>query len=279
MSSTRSTTLVPGPRARLAAWIESGPIQNLIIGLILLNALTLGLETFPAVVDSGAGPVLAAFDRLVLAVFVVEILGKLLAHGWRFFRSGWNVFDFVIVTVALLPASGPLAVLRTLRILRVLRLLSVMPRLRFIIEALLHAIPGIGAIAGLLALLFYISAVMATGLFGERFPEWFGTLGNSLYTLFQVMTLESWSMGIVRPVMDVFPYAWMFFVPFIVLATFTVLNLFIAIIVDTMQTLHERAEGGSEDSPEPSRALEGEIRALRQEIGELRRMLASRTGS
>jgi voltage-gated sodium channel len=264
-------------RARVGAWIESPRMQRLIIGLIAVNAVILGLETWPRAM-AAAGPVLIAADQAILAVFVAEILAKLYAQRGGFFREPWNVFDFVVVGIALVPASGPLAVLRTLRVLRVLRLVSGLPRLRFIVESLLHAIPGIGAIAGLLAILFYVFAVMATGLFGARFPDWFGSVGASLYTLFQIMTLESWSMGIVRPVMEVYPQAWMFFVPFILLATFTMLNLFIAIIVNTMQTMNET-------NPREDRArieaavhaegaeLERELRALRAELRELRAAL------
>ncbi|MDW8374043.1 MAG: ion transporter, partial [Planctomycetota bacterium] len=172
-----------------------------------------------------------ALDQAMLGFFVVELGLKLLARGLGFFRSAWNVFDLLVVAIALLPASGPLAVLRTLRVLRVLRLVSATPQLRFVVEALLHAVPGIGAIAGLIGILFYVFAVIVTKLFGASFPDWFGSIGASLYSLFQIMTLESWSMGIVRPVMQVYPWAWAVFVPFVIIATFTMLNLFIGIIV------------------------------------------------
>lgn len=244
-----------GARQRLAAWVESPRVQRVVISLIVLNALTLGLETSEAVMRS-AGGLVRAVDTLCLAVFVVELALKLLGHGRSFFRDPWNVFDLLVVGIALVPASGPFAVLRALRVLRVLRLVSVMPRLRFIVEALLASLPGISAIGALLGLIFYVSAVMATSLFGEAFPQWFGSVGDSLYTLFQVMTLESWSMGIVRPVMEVYPWAWAFFVPFILLSAFTILNLFIAVIVDTMQNLHDRDldadEGSPDDEPEHS---------------------------
>lgn len=264
-------------RDRIGAWIESPPIQNIIIGLILINAVTLGLETSPGVM-ARHGTLLHLVDQAVLAVFVGEILLKLYAQGPGFFRRGWNVFDFLVVGIALVPASGPLAVLRALRVLRVLRLLSMVPRLRFVVEALLKAVPGIASIAGLMLILFYVFAVMATGLFGTSFPEWFGSVGASMYTLFQVMTLESWSMGIVRPVMVEYPYAWVFFVPFILLATFTMLNLFIGIIVDTMQTMHEDHAG--QDRAQIEQVLHQdtgqigrEVRALREEIAALRREL------
>ncbi|MDH5822118.1 ion transporter [Luteimonas sp. RD2P54] len=275
----------PGLRGRTAAWVESAPVQKFVIVVILLNAAILGMETSPGL-RAEWGPWLVRLDMAALAVFVAELGIKLWAHGPRFFRSAWNVFDLVVVGIALVPASGPLAVLRALRVLRVLRLASMMPRLRFVVEALLRAIPGIGAIGGLILILFYVAAVIATSLFGSDFPEWFGGLGASFYSLFQIMTLESWSMGIVRPVMEVHPWAWAFFVPFILLATFTMLNLFIAVIVNAMQTLHDRDVGEAAIAAEspveavaaaPEAALADlghDIRELRRELAELRTRLA-----
>ena len=185
------------------------------------------------------------------------------------------MFDFLVVGIALIPSSGPLTVLR---VLRVLRLISMVPRFRFVVESLLRAIPGIVSIAGLLAIMFYVSAVMATGLFGGRFPEWFGSIGESMYSLFQIMTLESWSMGIARPVMDVYPWAWAFFVPFILVATFTMLNLFIAIIVSTMQSMVEEQNAAETAQigalvQEENQELHQDLRALRAEIQSLREAL------
>jgi voltage-gated sodium channel len=261
-------------RARLGEWIESARIQRIIVALIIINALCLGLETSARAMEV-AGGLLKFLDRLLLSVFVAEILVKLFAFRGRFFRNPWNVFDFVVVGIALIPASGPLSVLR---VLRLLRLISLVPRLRFVVESLLRAIPGIGSIAGLLTIVFYVAGVMATGLFGAQFPEWFGSLGASMYSLFQIMTLESWSMGIARPVMAVYPWAWAFFVPFILIATFTMLNLFIAIIVSTMQSIveeqkeRETAEIGAvvhdehRDLNRSLAALRDELRALREAV-------------
>jgi voltage-gated sodium channel len=270
-------------RLRLASWVESPRVQYSIVVLIVINAITLGLET-SATVMAQAGSLLLALDNFVLGVFVVEISIKLYAHRWHFFRDPWNVFDFIIISIALIPASGPLAVLRALRILRVLRLVSMVPRLRFVVEALLHAIPGIASIAGLLVLLYYVFAVMATGLFGAAHPAWFGTIGRSMYTLFQVMTLESWSMGIARPVMETHPYAWLFFIPFILIATFTILNLFIAIIVNTMQTMHDRTHAQEKAAIEDALHNEGsnlgeQLQKLHEELIEVRRLLQQRGGA
>jgi voltage-gated sodium channel len=265
-------------RIRIGQWVESSPVQHFVTALIVINGITLGLETSQTVM-SAVGPYLLAFDAVVLAVFVFEIAGKLAYRGTGFFRSGWNVFDFIIVGIALMPASGPLAVLRALRILRILRLLSIVPALRKVVEALLHAVPGLLSVMAIIVLFFYVGAVLSTKLFGAAFEPWFGTVGKSMYTLFQIMTLESWSMGIVRPVMEIYPLAWLFFVPFIVATSFAVLNLFIGIIVEAMQAT-DRAEG--EEDERRAVAQRGElleqIRALRREVGELKSHIAGAGG-
>ena len=256
-----------GPVARVLA---NPRFETFITAIIVINAITLGLETFPSVM-ARFGPALLALDTLFLAIFTAEIAARLWVHRGAFFRDPWNVFDFVIVAIALVPSSGPFSVLRALRVLRVLRLISTVKSLKRVVGALVEALPGMGSIIVLMALVFYIFSVMAAKLFGAAFPEWFGGLGASAYSLFQIMTLESWSMGIVRPVMEEFPYAWAFFVPFILSTTFVVLNLFIGIIVSAMQAEHdemaiEEREGLKADNVE---ILE-EIRALRAEVAELR---------
>ena len=265
-------------RARVGAWVESTRIQRVIITVIILNAVTLGLETWSLAMDE-AGGLIGTLDRIFLAIFVVEIGLKLFAHGPRFFRSGWNIFDFVVVGVALMPATGHLSVLRALRILRVLRLISIVPQMRKVVTALLSAIPGLGSIGALLMLLYYVSGVMATKLFGETFPQWFGSIGASMYSLFQIMTLESWSMGIVRPVMEVYPLAWLFFVPFILITTFAVLNLFIGIIVSALQEVQQaETEDLERTLGAEHRGIEHEIVSLRDEMRALRQELAGRDG-
>ncbi|MBA1148588.1 ion transporter [Ectothiorhodospiraceae bacterium WFHF3C12] len=260
-------------RARLADWIESPLPRNTIVALIVINAIGLGLETSPSVM-AAAGPFIKGLEHLVIGVFVVEIGLKLFALGPRFFRSGWNVFDFLIVGVSLIPEGGALSILRSLRILRVLRLISTVGRLRHLIESLLASIPSIGWIAFLLLLVFYIFGVMGTMLFGERFPEWFGTLGASMYTLFQIMTLESWSMGIARPVMAAHPFAWLYFVSFILITAFTILNLFIGIIVNNMQAFHWEEEDAKRIADEQRaiderRQIFAELQAIRARLEQL----------
>jgi voltage-gated sodium channel len=239
-------------RPAIAAFLDRPTFTRFIIAVILINAVTLGLETFPEVM-SRAGGLILTIDRLCLAIFVVEISLRLYAQGLRFFRSGWNVFDFLIVGISLLPATGSFSVLRALRILRVLRVISVTPSLRRVVDGLGRALPGMGSVFLLIMIIYYIAAVMATKLFGTSFPDWFGSLGSSAYSLFQIMTLESWSMGIVRPVMEVYPYAWAFFVPFILMTTFAVMNLIVGLIVNSMQ------EAASEDVAEKAQVFEAKV--------------------
>ena len=256
-------------RERIGALVEAPRIQRFITALIILNAISLGLETSPEV-RARIGDILAVIDWVVLTIFVVEIVMKLFAKRLDFFKNGWNVFDFIIVSIALVPAAGPFYILRALRILRVLRLISVVPQMRRVVQALVTAIPGLLSIVALISLIFYISAVLATNLFGPVFQEWFGTIGASMYSLFQIMTLESWSMGIVRPVMKVYPYAWIFFVPFIMVTSFAVINLFIGVIVDAMQTVQEeRVEEVGADAQH----IEDKLKKVENELAELRRML------
>ncbi|MFN7782547.1 MAG: ion transporter [Lysobacterales bacterium] len=248
--------------------------ERFVLAVILINAVTLGLET-DARVMARFGEWLLVLDKIALSIFCIEIAAKLYVRGLRFFRDPWNVFDFVVVAIALLPASGPLSVLRALRILRVLRLITIVPSLKRVVGALLGALPGMASIVMLLVLIFYVGAVMSTKLFGEAFPEWFGSVAASFYTLFQVMTLESWSMGIVRPVMEVYPYSWLFFIPFILATSFTALNLFIGVVVSAMQAeidadrervVEEAVAKGEEPLVEEVRALRAEIARLSQRL-------------
>jgi voltage-gated sodium channel len=260
----------------VAIAVESRAFALAITIVIVINAISLGLETSPRVM-AAIGPWLRAIDTAALWIFTVELTLKLTVWRGRFFRSGWNLFDLAIVAIAWLPAAGPLAVLRALRIMRVLRLVSVVPQMRAVVGALLRALPGMGSIVAVLMLVFYVAAVMATGLFGAAFPDWFGSIGASMYSLFQIMTLESWSMGIVRPVMEVYPLAWLFFVPFIVATSFTVLNLFIALIVNSMQNLQsetqETVRAEAVVAHDEREALARQLEALTTEVGALRKRL------
>lgn len=269
------------PRARAARFILSDRFQYTVTALILLNAATLGLETSGTIMARWGG-LLEALDRLLLVVFTAEIAFRVYAFRGRFFRDPWGLFDITVVAIAWIPATGPMSVLRALRVLRVLRLISVVPSMRHVVEAMLHALPGMGSIVLLMGLIFYVFAVMATKLFGEILPDRFGTFGDSLFTLFQMMTLESWAEANVRPVLEHQPMAWLFFVPFILVATFVVLNLFIGVIVDSIQTLRAQresadasvalaaADAARTEAHADAQVLLAEIRALRAEVAALR---------
>ncbi|MBR9901461.1 MAG: ion transporter [Rhodospirillales bacterium] len=249
--------------------VESSRFQNFITAVIAINAVILGLETSPTVMNA-MGSTLHVLDQLAVAIFVIELLMKLAVYRLAFFKRAWNIFDFTIVAITLMPAGQGVSVLRALRILRAFRLISTVPSMRKVVEALMRAIPGMISVLTLLSLVFYVSAVMATKLFGEGFPDWFGTIGESLYSLFQIMTLESWSMGIVRPVMESYPLAWLFFVPFILITTFAVLNLFIAIVVDAMSTHVDVEETQTRDVIQlDHQEIMTELRALRAEMSKL----------
>ena len=204
------------------------------MGLIVLNAITLGLETSASVMAS-MGTLLGILDTVILVIFVVEIVARMIVFGGRFWRDPWSVFDFLVVAITLMPATGNLSILRALRIIRALRLVSALPSVRRVVGGLLAAIPSMGSVILLLLLVNYIFAVMGTKLFAAEFPEHFGTIGASFFTFFQIMTLEGWAGEVVRPVMETYPMAWLLFIPYIVFVVFAVLNLFIGIIVDAMQ--------------------------------------------
>ncbi|EAQ25778.1 ion transporter [Roseovarius sp. 217] len=268
-------------RARLRRFVERPSVQTFIMGVIIFNAITLGLSTSDYM-QAHIGDFLYTIDRVVLVIFVLELLIKLYAYGLKFFRNSWNIFDFCVVSIGLLPQTDSMSALRGLRVIRAMRLLSVIPQMRAVVQALLDALPGMGAVIIMISIVFYVFAVMATIMYGNSFDEWFGTLGRSLYSLFQIMTLESWSMGIVRPVMEVYPMAWAFFVPFIVITAFSVLNLFIGLLVNTMQsaveeeteaefeTLRTLVRKETDQVGAQVNALHEEIRALRDELRKAR---------
>ena len=218
-------------------FVESSNFQNFIIGLIIINGITMGLETSKGIM-ADYGTILHMFDKFVITIFTIEIIMRIYVHRVSFFKDGWSIFDFTIVAISLVPTSAGFEILRVLRVLRLLRLITVVPQMKKIVMALVQVIPGMASIGALLSLLFYIFAIMATQLFGEQFPQWFGTLGETFYTLFQIMTLESWSMGIARPVMEIYPSSWVFFISFVLIATFIMINLIIAVVVDAMGELN-----------------------------------------
>jgi voltage-gated sodium channel len=242
------------------------------MSLIVINAIILGLETSKTIMASH-GWLLEILDHIILAVFVVEIAARVIVHRVAFFRDPWSVFDFVVIGIALVPATETFSVLRSLRVLRVLRLITGVPTLRRVVAGLLAALPGMGSIVFLIGLIYYV--------FGDDNPNLFGTLGDSLFTLFTVMTLEGWTNDVARPVMQNHPYAWVFFVVYIVITTFMVLNLFIGVVVNAMQEEASKAdaeelEAEREIIQEQAAPILAEVRSLRTEVAQLRAELSGR---
>ena len=250
--------------------VDSKRFKNFIIVIIILNGITMGFETSKDIMHS-YGFFIDIFDKTVITIFTIEILLRIYAHRVSFFKDSWSLFDFSIVVISLIPSSGGFEIFRILRVIRLFRLITVVPQMRKIVLALVSVIPGMVSIAALLILFFYIFAIMATNLYSESFPQWFGTLGETFYTLFQIMTLESWSMGIVRPIMEVHPYAWTFFIPFIFMVTFIMINLIVAIVVDAMAEINKDTDNtivSELHTHESSTSIE--LKKLQHQIKELK---------
>ncbi|MGV8964239.1 MAG: ion transporter [Candidatus Saccharimonadaceae bacterium] len=207
--------------------------HRIVVCLIIINAVILGLKTYPSIMEEH-DLILNFLDQFIIWLFVGEIILQFAAHGRKFLKDPWHIFDVVVITISLVPANAAFSVLRAVRALRILMLVETSATLRHIMASLFSAIPGIAGIATLLAILFYIFGIMATRLFGADFPQYFGNLQTSFFSLFQIMTLEGWP-DIVRSIMQTYPYAWIFFITYIIIATYSILNLFIAVIIDAME--------------------------------------------
>ncbi|MBP9877317.1 MAG: ion transporter [Alphaproteobacteria bacterium] len=216
-----------------------------VIVLILINTIVLGMETYPALMESH-GVLLKQIDQMILYLFVIEISCRLIVYRSEFFTQPWSFFDFLVVSIALVPSQDAFSALRAARALRVLRMISIFPKLRGVIEGLIKAVPGICAIGAVMAIIICVFGLMASKLYGADYPDWFGNLHLSVFSLFQIMTLEGWP-DIVRTVMEEKPFAWIFFVIYILIATFSILNLFIAVVVEAMQRNHEVEEDAELD--------------------------------
>jgi voltage-gated sodium channel len=263
-STPQSTTW----RGRIEQFITHPIVQNFLVFLIVVNAAILGIETNHSIMATW-GHELFLLDHAILGIFITEIVLLMAARGFSFFKDAWCMFDFIVVGIALVPASGSLSVLRALRVLRVLRLINKVESMRKVVGGLLSSLPGLGSVFGLILIIFYVASVIATNIFRNDFPDWFGDLSTSAFTLFQVMTLESWADGIARPVMEIFPYSWIFFIFFILIATFIIFNLFIAVIVDSITADHDKDH---RDHHHQSTVQE-ELQHLRQEMAAMRQLL------
>lgn len=248
--------------------VEHGAFQAAILALIIMNAVILGAETFGGIV-AAAGPALRLADRLILIVFIVEIGLRIFAWRGAYFRLGWNLFDIVIVTISVIAATSGLAALRAFRVLRVLRVITVIPRMRIVVSALLDSLPGIASVGVVLTLIIYVFAVIASNLYGGAHPDLFADVFASMYTLFQVMTLEGWP-DIAAQVAETHSRSWVFFLSFVMLATFTMLNLFVAIVVRVVEEDSEPIVG---DIVEKQKAIADDVAAMRAEIAALTRKL------
>ncbi len=258
---------------------EANAFQRFIIAVIVLNGAIVGMETYPSLMERWGG-LLKFLDRLCLAIFTVEILLRILAYGrrpWRFFTGGWNVFDFIIVGAAYVPGLGEQGtLLRLVRLLRVLRLLSALPSLQMMVAALVHSIPRIGQMALLASLLFYVYAVAGTTLFGHHDPQHWGSLHVALLSLFRTLTLEDWT-DLMYTAMEAYPWAWVYFVSFVLLATFIIFNMLIGIILNSMEEaraqVHQeqvKAAGAEELDRHLQQAKEA-LAALEREVERLRK--------
>lgn len=259
----------------LKGFLESARFQNFITIIIIINSILIGLETFPDIVKE-YDIVIDIIDLIILAMFTVEIALKILIYRVKFFTDGWNIFDFSIIAISILPAAGSFSIFRALRIVRTLRLFKSLPKLRLIIESLVHSIPSIGWIGVLLGIVYYIFAVVGYNLFSQGYPEYFGSLSKAFFTLFQIMTLESWSSAIARPIMDGVPYAAIYFVTFILIATYTTLNVFIAIVVNTMnqmtlQGLHEEEENMKDFIRQENARISEKLESIQKELDTIKK--------
>ncbi|MEL7486408.1 MAG: ion transporter [Pseudomonadota bacterium] len=251
-------------RETVKTLVESRWFQTLVLSLILINAVILGAETI-APVKRAMGMALTLIDHVIIYAFVVEVALRLYAYGRDYFKNGWNVFDFFIVLISLIAASSGLAAVRALRVLRVLRVVTIIPRMRVVVSALLDAIPGIASVGVVLVLILYVFAVIAANLYGAEHAERFGDVFIAMYTLFQVMTLEGWP-DIARAVGETHPNSWMFFLTFVLIATFTMLNLFVAIVV---RVVEEDSEPWYADVVEQNTAIQRDIEEVKTQLAEL----------
>ncbi len=257
--------------AKLQALVSGKPFAGLIMFSIIFNGVMVGLQTYPSLYE----PYHAAFhvlDLVLLSIFALEAVLKIAAYRGAYFRDGWNVMDFAIVAASLLlMGSNYIAVLRILRVLRTLRAISAVRSMRRLVTSLFMAVPTIGSISLLIFIIFYIYAVIGTMFFGKVMPDYFGSLQLSMITLFQVFTLESWASGVFRPIFAEVGWSWFYFVSFILLSTFVMLNLIVGEIVNNAQKLNsiEEAEAGTA----PAHASAAEVEELRRELRELKYIL------
>ncbi|MFP4003954.1 MAG: ion transporter [Alphaproteobacteria bacterium] len=253
-------------RQGLRGLVEHPAFQTVVLTVIFVNAAVLGLEA--AKTGWVSTELLRTIDGWILAIFLVEIGLRIIAWGPRFFTNAWNVFDFTVVAISIFPLLQAFNVLRAFRVFRVLRVITIFPQLRSVVAALLASIPGISLVGALLVIILFVASVIGTSLYGAGVPQYWGDLFTSMFTLFKVMTLESWP-DVAGATMDIYPNAWLFFLVYILLATFTMLNLFVAIIVSAMEKEAMQGPPPTRASTKEVREVLDEVRALREEVEKL----------
>lgn len=256
-----------GIREALGKLVDHAYVQRFIVFVLLLNAATLGMDTSPEIMAEH-GELIQTINAVIPVIFVIEVGSRLLARGRGFFKESWNIFDIVIISISFLPSGSAFSAIRALRILRVLHVISLVPRMRHVVAAMIRSLPQIGSILALLIIVSYISSVIVTHLYGADYPELFGSIGRSMLTLFQLMTLEGWAAEVVRPVMETHPYSVFLFIPYMLMTAFAILNLFTAVLVDSMQILQHNYKRDRADE-QTVHAITHEMLAVKADLQSL----------
>ena len=259
-------------RDKLRNFIEHKYVTNFILAVIVYNAIALGLLTYPQITKI-FGQLLQISCFACVVIFTIEISIKLYVYGKNFFKDGWNNFDFILVAMSWIPTGGIFSSFRAFRILRTLRLVTRMQKLRVIVQAIIESVPNVGWASLLLLLIFYIFSIMGTTLFGETFYEYFGTIGKSMFTLFQVMTLEAW-VDIARTIMEVQPLAWIYFLSFILVSSFIVMNVIVGVIVNAIGEISAKSKLMHERNNRKNMSeTERELSKLKRQIAKVEALL------
>lgn len=275
-----SSLLNPGFSARRIIVKTTRRFYTFCNMLIVLNALAFGLLTDASVAER-IGPELESFCDMSILIFIVELMIRLSIEKKSFFTGRnryWNWFDTIIVVLSSAAQLGTFSSFRVFRIFRVFRQLNILrvvrsaDKLKLIVEAIFNAIPGMLWTTILFVIIMYTYALLGSTFFGADFPDWFGNVWRSMYSLFQIMTLESWSMGIARPVMDVFPAAWIYFVTYVLIASYVILNIVVALVVSSLQEVTAKNEAKKSQKLSKD-ALRDEIDKLRSQIEVVNEML------
>jgi voltage-gated sodium channel len=271
----------------LARFVDSSPFTAAVVTVILANAVVLGLQTYPGL-ERRHGDLLDLLNAIFLGFFVVEILVRVASYyprPWRFFLDAWNIFDFVAVGLAFAPGLRENAtVLRLARLARIVRVVHLLPDVRTLITAVVRSLPPLGSMAILTTLIIFVYGMVGWQLFGEEEPQRWGTIGHAMLTLFVMLTLENFPEYMERG-MEIEPWSWLFFVSFVLVAAFIVLNVLIGIVLNSMEEARELerrkrimpSEGGVFGiAPAP---VAERMQHLRAALDELEEELAAANGS